>query len=230
MRRLNPINRGAAPKPLVQAVDACVVSVATYGAEVWWPGLTRPTTHGIVTPPTTYLCGLIDKAVHPAIRAALPVWRTTPNVVLHRESGIPPARIMLECNRLRLAARINSLDDRHPLRHRASICPNVGTLKYKLKRKLSKQPETQMTRLQRAYAQLPPAEAAEPLSEPAYTTDLGSKSEGVEVYSQWIRTISPADICAFSDGSSEALFSSVKVLLFTRARVFCMEGKYTMQN
>lgn len=124
-------------------------------------------------------------------------------MVLHRESGIPPARIILESNRLRLAARINSLDDRHPLRIRACVCPNIGTLKYKRKPKLSKRPETQMSRIQRCYAQLPPAEAAEPLPAPVYTDNLGIKSEGVEAHVQWVRKISAEDICAFSDGSWE---------------------------
>ncbi|KAI0992044.1 hypothetical protein K3495_g16142, partial [Podosphaera aphanis] len=124
MRKLSPVSRGAAPGPLVTAVDSCVVPVATFAAEVWWPGLKRPTKRGDVTPPTVYLCNLIDKAVRVALRAALPVWRTTPNVILHREGGIPPANILLEGSRLRLAARINSLDTHHPLRSRASICPN----------------------------------------------------------------------------------------------------------
>ncbi|KAI1004647.1 hypothetical protein K3495_g3568 [Podosphaera aphanis] len=129
MRKLSPVSRGAAPGPLIAAVDSCVVPVATFAAEVWWPGLKRPTKRGDVTPPTVYLCNIVDKAVHVALRAALPVWRTTPNVILHREGGILPANILLEGSRLRLAAQINSLDTHHPLRSRASICPNVGTVK-----------------------------------------------------------------------------------------------------
>ncbi|KAI0993628.1 hypothetical protein K3495_g14556, partial [Podosphaera aphanis] len=203
MRRLNPVRRGATPGPLVTAVNACVVSVATYGAEVWWPGLTRPTARGIVTPPTTNFCNLIDRSVHLALRAALPVWRTTPNAVIHRESGIPPARIILEGNRLRLAARLNSLDNLHPLRSRASLCPNVGTLKYKKVRRLSKRPEIQMSRIQRTFRQLPSAETAESISGPAYFKKLGTKTEGLEAHIEWSKTVSESDICAYSDGSSE---------------------------
>ena len=128
LRRLNSVSRGAAPRMLVTAVDMCVVPVATFGADVWWPGLTRPTANGLSTPQATSMCNLIDKAILCALRGALPVWKTTPNAVLHREGGIPPARILLEANRLRLAARLSSLDDRHPLRSRAMVCPNVGTL------------------------------------------------------------------------------------------------------
>ncbi|KAI0996532.1 hypothetical protein K3495_g11646 [Podosphaera aphanis] len=201
MRRLNSVKRRAAPGPLVTAVNACIVPVATFGAEVWWPGLTRETTRGTVTPATSYFCNLIDKAVHLAIRSALPVWRT-PNVVLHTEAGIPPARIILEGIRLRLAARLNSLDNRHPLRTRASLCPNVGTLKYKRKARVTKYPGSLMSRVQRAYRLLPPAELAEPLPPPVYHIKLGTKPEGVEAHSKWVCSVSPTDICAYSDGSS----------------------------
>lgn len=91
LRRLNQVKRGAGPRALITVVEACVVSVATYGADVWWPGMTRPTRKGTSIPQTTHLCGLIDKVIRLALRAALPVWKTTPDVVLHREGGIPPA-------------------------------------------------------------------------------------------------------------------------------------------
>ena len=77
IRRLNSVKRGAAPSALATAVDMCVVPVATFGADVWWPGNTRPTANGISTPQATSLCSLIDKAVILVLRAALPVWRTT---------------------------------------------------------------------------------------------------------------------------------------------------------
>ena len=43
MRRLNSNFPGAAPGPLVKAVDSCILPVASYGADVWWPGIKRPT-------------------------------------------------------------------------------------------------------------------------------------------------------------------------------------------
>lgn len=203
IRRLNSVKRGAAPGPLVRAVDSCILSVAMYGSEVWWPGLTRPTTRGIITPQTSHLCELIDRVIRKALRAALPVWKTTPNAVIHREGGIPPARIVLESNRIRLAARIKSLDNRHPLRSRASICPNIGTLKYKAHARMSVRPEIQMTRVQRTYRQLPQAEIAHPISAPVYPESLGTKASEVNRFKLWARQISRFDICAFSDGSSE---------------------------
>ena len=39
LRSLNRTVRGMPPNQAAKAVQACVVPVATYGAEVWWPGL-----------------------------------------------------------------------------------------------------------------------------------------------------------------------------------------------
>lgn len=85
MKRLSPVFRGAAPGPLVKAVDACVVPVATVGADVWGLRKTRPAVKGIVSNSTRKQCALIDKVIHVALRAALPAWKTTPNAILHRE-------------------------------------------------------------------------------------------------------------------------------------------------
>lgn len=94
MRRLNPLLRGAAPKPLVMTVDTSV-ALAIFGSETWWPGLKRPTTHGLVTPPTTHYCGLIIKAILQALGATISQRKTTPLTIFFRESGIPPARTLL---------------------------------------------------------------------------------------------------------------------------------------
>ncbi|KAI0999444.1 hypothetical protein K3495_g8749 [Podosphaera aphanis] len=79
MRRLNPNFRGAALGQLVKTVDSCIVPVASYRADVWWPGIKRPTQRGIVTSSTTSLCYMIDKAILTGLRAALPTLRTVSN-------------------------------------------------------------------------------------------------------------------------------------------------------
>ncbi|KAI0995413.1 hypothetical protein K3495_g12766 [Podosphaera aphanis] len=201
MRRFNSAYHGAAPMPLVRAVDACIVPVATFGSDVWWPGLKRLTVRGLSTPSTTNLCNMVDKAILMGLRAALPVMRTTPNVVLHREAGIPPAKILLEGIRLRLAARPKSLDNQHPLRSRASVCPNVGTQKYKKKKKGSARPELQMSCVQRAYQQLPESEVPDSIPTPAYVPELGTRK--TEACTQWVNNVPGRDICAYADGSSE---------------------------
>lgn len=203
MRRFNSTYRGAAPDALIRAVDLCIIPVATYGSEVWWPGLKRPTQRGVSTSQTTGLCSMIDKVISTGLRAALPVMRTTPTVVLQREGGIPPARIILEGNRLRLSARLKSLDSGHPLRRRAAVCPNIGTRKYKKNDRQSARPEIQMSRIQRAYQQLPEAESAEPLPALAYLSKVSAKEKDTEICKRWIESLPSSVICAYSDGASE---------------------------
>ena len=203
MRRFNSTFRGAAPGALIRAVNSCIVSIATFGAEVWWPGLKRPTRAGIATPATASLYTMIDKAIMMGLRSALPVLWTTPNVVLHREGGIPPANISVEGNRLQFSAKMKTLDDRHPLRSRAAMCPNVGTRKYKKNPRGFDHVDRQRTRAQRAYRQLPDAEDSTPLPPPFYPARSISKSEGKEASKLWIDNVPASEICAYSDGSSE---------------------------
>ncbi|KAI1000223.1 hypothetical protein K3495_g7975 [Podosphaera aphanis] len=136
----------------------------------------------MVTPFTAYLCNLIDKAVRVALRAALPVWRTTPNVILHREGGIPPANVLLEGGRLRLAARINS-------RYSSSSS--------------QKSKHMPCHACKRAFRLLPPSESAEPLLAPLYSHPQATNAQGNINHENWIRTIPSSVICAYSDGSSE---------------------------
>ncbi|KAI1006537.1 hypothetical protein K3495_g1683 [Podosphaera aphanis] len=142
-------------------------------------------------------------AILMGLRAALPVVRTTPNVALHREAGIPQAKILLEGNTIRVAARLKSLDKQHPLRSRASVCPNMGTQKYKKKKKGSARPELQMSRVQRAYQQLPESEVPDSIPTPAYNAALNTKETEIEAYIRWANDVPGRDICAFADGSSE---------------------------
>src|SRR5438045_6646674 len=50
-----------------------------------------------------------------AARGVLPVWRTTPNVTLFRDSGLPLAMAALEEAKLRFAMRLQTVDNQHPL-------------------------------------------------------------------------------------------------------------------
>lgn len=54
MRRLNSLSRGVAPIALITAMNSRVILIATYGAEVWRPGLSRPKANERVKPPTTF--------------------------------------------------------------------------------------------------------------------------------------------------------------------------------
>ena len=97
------------------AVKATVIPVATYGSTVWYsPGKGN------------YLVGRVDKTLHAALRRALPVWKTTPNSALHRESAIPPTDILLtglshsaQCR----ATRHMTCNQPHPLAGRPPSFP-----------------------------------------------------------------------------------------------------------
>ncbi|KAI1004639.1 hypothetical protein K3495_g3578 [Podosphaera aphanis] len=95
--------------------------------------------------------------------------------------------------------RLKTLDDKHPLRSRAAICPNDETKKFKKKHKKTARPELQMSRLQRAYRQLPEAEPAAPLPEPLYLSKLDTKEPEVETSKRLIDSLSSAEICAYPD-------------------------------
>lgn len=130
LRGLNRVMAGAPPRLTALAANACVMPVATYGAETWWQGPTKPGTKDptkMVKTRQDALVGIIEKTVKVAARAVLPVWKTTPVPVLHRESGLPPAEVILEQYRLRAAMRLKTLDELHPLVQRLQARPNRGT-------------------------------------------------------------------------------------------------------
>ncbi|KAM4056488.1 reverse transcriptase [Hirsutella rhossiliensis] len=68
-----------------------------YGAHVWYPGALRPVwgTARLVPSRITYLKNRIQLTLNVAMRAIAPVWCTMPIVALHRETGIPPATLLL---------------------------------------------------------------------------------------------------------------------------------------
>lgn len=111
MKGLTNTKHGPLPSAVRRAVRACVEPILLYGAEAWYPGATSPSWSQPSKEGPSRIKGLIQKmskCLHQAIRAILPVWRTTPIAALHRESGIPPVARLLEAARLRFAARQGS--------------------------------------------------------------------------------------------------------------------------
>ncbi|EXU95101.1 reverse transcriptase domain protein [Metarhizium robertsii] len=76
-----------------------------------------------------HLVDKLDPVLRRAIRAILPVWKTTPVPIYHQESGIPPVPLLLEPRRIRFAARLKSLDLAHPLAQRTDLTPIVRAVK-----------------------------------------------------------------------------------------------------
>ncbi|KAM4064933.1 endonuclease/exonuclease/phosphatase [Hirsutella rhossiliensis] len=88
-------------KTHVEKWTAKAQAVAYHLKEAWYPGMTCPRWNKPAKEGPSRIRHLIrrmDKSLNTAMRAILPVWKTTPLSARHREAGIPP-----------------SLDEAHPL-------------------------------------------------------------------------------------------------------------------
>ncbi|POS83820.1 hypothetical protein EPUL_004853 [Erysiphe pulchra] len=125
LKRLNNTQRGSRPDLVRQAVKSCVLSIATYGAEVWWPGETvyswsRGIQKDLKFRSNSHL-SFLSKTVKLGLRTILPAYKTTPLPILYREAGIPSVNLILEKIRLRHVLRMQNLDDNHSLKKRALV-------------------------------------------------------------------------------------------------------------
>ncbi|GKU05941.1 reverse transcriptase protein [Fusarium langsethiae] len=148
----------------------------------------------------------MNKALNQSMRAILPVWKTTPITVLHRESGIPPVEQLLEARRLRFAARLKSLDDTHPLAKRTTP-PRQPTYHDLIKRRYQTQPESSFrTRLRRTDELLAPCARPKLVQQCFHQERMpplqtASKGETADAFLRWARLLNPLTIIVYSDGS-----------------------------
>jgi ribonuclease HI len=205
LKSLANTTRGPLPHAVHRAVTACIVPTLLYGAEAWYPGMTMPEkNHRDRERPTRiqHLMKKMDKAIRQSIRTILPVWKTTPTPILHRESGIPPMSQLLEAVRYRFSARLKSLDDKHPLAVRTAPPPSVIIHKL-IKRRYQLAPVPFQTRLRRTdqlLARCPrPQLIRRRFSD--NTLQLASKEESAKAFHKWLRMLPPQTILVYSDGS-----------------------------
>lgn len=119
LRCLSNTSRGAPPNLLRQAVLACVLPIAYFAAETWWPGLNRISAHGrSISNRVAGHVSLIRKVDLAGARAILPVYRTTPTPVFYRGAGILPPVLELNKRSQQAILRAHQLDPYHPLRKR----------------------------------------------------------------------------------------------------------------
>ncbi|EED12688.1 hypothetical protein TSTA_052120 [Talaromyces stipitatus ATCC 10500] len=187
------------PQGSPQAVSACVLHKAYYGAETWWPGRTRPGPSQISNRVGEHLEKL-TKVILTGARAVLPVFRTTPKPVLYRESGFSPPEIELDRIALLATVRLWHLDPYHPLQRRAEQIASNGR---------------QISRFARHTLALPNSEQINPLQyAPWYPREprgnaqarIGAsmgrtKEQAAANFMAFQRTIPSLDIVIFSDGS-----------------------------
>ncbi|KJZ68476.1 hypothetical protein HIM_01090 [Hirsutella minnesotensis 3608] len=208
IRSLGNTRRGALPRAMQRAVRACVEPILLFGVEAWYPGPTSPSwRQPTVQGPSRIqqLLRKMSKALVQAVRAILPTWKTTRIAVLHRESGIPPVRQLLEGRRIRFSARIKSLDHAHPLAKRTiEIAPRPIIKCVKLKYQLP--PKAFPTRLRRtnkllANCQRPVLVPRKYNNETLQPLQNASKEDSANDFLDWLRSIPPSTLIVYSDGS-----------------------------
>lgn len=119
LRYLGNTSRGAQPTLIRNGFLACVLPIALYGAESWWPGQFKTSTQGRkVSNRVQGHISLISRVFLTGARAILPVYRTTPTPVLYREAGILPPELELNKRSRQAILRAHQLDQYHPLRKR----------------------------------------------------------------------------------------------------------------
>lgn len=106
--------KGAPIDSLLQVVRGGVLPTLTYGFQAWWRTPGRRT--------ATWMINALDTIMRNALRAALPMYRTTPNHLLMHASGTPPVEIILDDMMHGLAIRIAKLGPRHIIHARLPNC------------------------------------------------------------------------------------------------------------
>ncbi|KAF6515167.1 hypothetical protein HZS61_005073 [Fusarium oxysporum f. sp. conglutinans] len=212
LRGLTNTVHGPLPSAVRGAVRACVEPVLLHGSEAWYPGTSRPRWNQPtkdIPSRNQHLIQRMTKTMNQAMRAILPVWKTTPITILHRESGIPPVDQLLEARRLRLSARLKSLDEAHPLASRTRS-PSQPTYHDLIKRKYQVQIENGFrTRLRRTDELLAPCTRPKLVrrrfqQEQMLPLQAASKEKTASAFLRWVQSLDPLTLVVYSDGSLSA--------------------------
>lgn len=205
IRSLANTKYGPPPDALRKAITACVLPMALYGAEAWYGGRTKPGKDGReVRAKVGWHIDQVQRVINWAIRGALPVWRTTPNGTLCRDAGVSTAELALEEARLRLALRLRTADETHPLVRRMEV-PTATRGRSAGERLRA------ATKLQRAATLLPATDRTE-IEVPSYpegsrTHPTGeprrSKKEAADEFRDWEVWLTDREVVIHSDGSKK---------------------------
>ncbi|KZL65521.1 endonuclease reverse, partial [Colletotrichum incanum] len=189
---------GAPAHLLCHAKTSCVLPTLYYASEAWWPGRNRTKNGHITSNGVNGLFRQLNTTQAKAIRAALPVYKTTPVPILQREAALPPAEVMLDAKLHQASARIHRLDERHPLRTRLRDRPGPDS---KLRRMAS------LTDIN--------AEYIDPIEQPPWERSADwhtalsmvgyeprkTKEELAIAFTDRLGTFSKRDIVVYTDGS-----------------------------
>ena len=201
IRGLARITNGPPASSLRKAVITCVLPSILYGTEAWYAGRTkRNGQNEMVSARNGRHVEVVDKTLTLAARGVLPVWRTTPNVTLFRDSGLPSAMAALEEAKIRFAIRLQTVDDQHPLVRR--ITPPMNTRGRSAGTR--QRPKTKVQRLGALLPRVPRPTLRAPHFTTGCRTDptggLDKKTASAK-FKKWWAALPTDDITIFSDGS-----------------------------
>ncbi|KAL5614844.1 uncharacterized protein BROUX77_000681 [Berkeleyomyces rouxiae] len=174
--------KGAPIKGALTAVRACVVAKLSYAAATWW----RPTPPN--APLSRGLLGasrLLDRTVRRGLRAALPLYCTTPCAIYNLASGFPPMRYALDNLLGSAALRVALAPPNHPL---GSIRPMWGILG-ELRSMLPYELSTSFP---------PPCKGKLPSTRAPIR---GDKEAAAAAHLALVRSSPPSDLWLYTDGS-----------------------------
>ncbi|CEJ95251.1 hypothetical protein VHEMI10742 [[Torrubiella] hemipterigena] len=191
LRSFCTTTHGPSAQAIRQAIIACVLPKLLFGADAWLPG---PTSDVAETQPrqkrlTRRIAKKMQVVINIACKAALPVWKTTRSTNMWREASIPPIQHILYGIQQRTAARLRTLDKRHPLVQRGRWC----------------QPHQRHTRLQHTSAIAPwrkhtVLQPPEPKRLQVHI-EPGTKEQATKNFEKWLAGYD--GITVFTDGSQD---------------------------
>lgn len=199
--------RGVSSALTRQVTEACVLRVAYFAAETWWPGRKRQSHNGSTSNGVDNALKKFGKVTLASARVILPAFSTTPSPALIRESGLSLPELKLDEIALRATVRIRRLDPRHPLRMRAEAVrgPLVPTRRGQIP-----------TRFARRYLSLPRSEQLDMLDLPPWASiekreeamkrigapePSSTKEQRASAFTTFINRIPESDIIVYTDGS-----------------------------
>ncbi|KAM5342922.1 hypothetical protein ACJ41O_013888 [Fusarium nematophilum] len=194
--------RGPPASALRKAILTCVIPTVTFGAEIWYGGATKSPTgkkhknHTEVATRQQTSINDIDIVIRNAIRAALPVYRTTPRATLHRDAGIPTAAVILDNIRQRYGLRLRTIDQEHPAIPR--LPQQRGRADWEL------QPvRTKLQSAARLLPELPRLQLQTKRHVPNSQVPIAqhSKADTATSFREWQRSLPAGHLVVFSDGS-----------------------------